>query len=87
METINAIPTQSVYSPTANNGVTPKIIHNDQLLVQSNERGDGEHHTPWRELWHKTRHPLYVLPLSEGRAAGSPTSRNTVGMTCLQNRK
>ena len=29
METINAIPTQSVYSPTANNGVTPKITHND----------------------------------------------------------
>ena len=28
METINAIPTQSVYSPTANNGVTRKIIHN-----------------------------------------------------------
>ena len=74
METINAIPTQSVYSPTANNGVTPKIIHNDQLLVQSNERGDGEHHTPWREPWHKTRHSLYVLPLSEGRAAGSTTS-------------
>ena len=76
---------ESVYSPTANNGVTRKITHND--LVQSNERGDGEHHTPWREPWHKTRHPLYVLPLSEGRAAGSPTSGNTVGMTCLQNRK
>ena len=29
METINAIPTQSVYSPTANNGVTRKITHND----------------------------------------------------------
>ncbi len=28
-----------------------------------------------------------VLPLSGGRAAGSPTSGNTVGMTCLQNRK
>ena len=87
METINAIPTQSVYSPTANNGVTRKIIHNDQLLVQSNERGDGEHHTPWREPWNETRHPLYVPPLSEGRAADSTTSGNTVGMTSLQNRK
>jgi len=57
-------------------------VMNYGILVQGGRgrRGDGEHHPPRREPRHEARHPLHVLPLAEGYAAGRAASRDTAGI-------
>ena len=58
----------------------PELVAVKYEFPAGRRRRDGEHHPPRREPRLEARHPLYVLPLAEGPAAGRAASGDPAGV-------